>query len=763
MITTSKKEKRVSNDSVISNNNISEEIATFEELEATLGQNQISKNSFGNKIRRKNVEREIAEVKRISEKKEKILLADLQAKQLNKEIEVDCQIIGEGEIQAIPTQITFQCANCGLREDWVFNADPAFISKLDDIQREEHFAILQDLIYTPRGKLLSKMSATGKELLTPSCLENNGKDHFLKVSINGNTELQIIFIKDLLDGNTQNLEIQIGKPIKAYLVGNKTNGSKKVRLQGSLAVDCKDNHIRPIVFQIEPLADELQHFNLTTEDKTAFGKFRKLTLEVIDETIAPKVVGRIDAKIALLLTLHSVLEFEFKSSICYGLLRTLFIGDTKTCKSTIVEYMTKEIRLGEFINSETSSRTGIAYTIDTETRTVIWGALVQNDLGVIALDGFQQLKGEDTKQIREVLEKGFITVKRAASDNAFARTRIIACANPYKEMKNYLYVCEALTPKSTDYQEGFNPFSSSPDLTRWHLFIPFKDDDVDPEVYLTEDYERRELEAKQGITRERMDLTTLRRHVLWVWSRKREQIIFTKEATKEILNEAVRLQKEFAHPILPIVHNGYNEVIARVSVSFAALYHSTNEEQEEIIITKDHVELAIEFLENMIARLELSSFIYAKNKNTVIEDKEVRDLFELINKTPNQLILETLAIKGTTSSKVLAEICRKSARTIKTRITELVAKGLTDSKRGVGNSLTDRGIQTIKLLKSYGFEEKSDTELIMDKIIELSKSACTLEILIKELTTVSDLEVKLKPIIEDGRIFLTLDKNYRVT
>ncbi|MGC9780926.1 MAG: hypothetical protein HZR80_16910 [Candidatus Heimdallarchaeota archaeon] len=760
---TEKKEKKASNDNANDNNSISEDIAIFEALDESLGDWQSSKGSFGNKVRRKHIERKTAEVKREVNKKLKILLADLKANQLNKEIAVDCQIIGEGELQAIPTHITFQCANCGEREDWEFNTDPTFISKLDDIQREEHFAILQDLIYTPRGKLLSKMRATGKELLTPNCLENNGKDHYLKISINGNTELQIIFIKDLLDGNTQRLETQIGKPIKAYLIGNKTNGSKKVRLRGSLAVDSKDNNIRPIAFQIEPLADELQHFNLKVADKTTFNKFKKLTLDIIDESIAPKVVGRIDAKIALLLTLHSVLEFEFKNSICYGLLRTLFFGDTKTCKSTIVEYITKELRLGEFINSETSSRTGIAYTIDTETRTVIWGSLVQNDLGFIALDGFQQLKGEDTKQLREAFEKGFIIVKRAASDNAFARPRIIACANPYKEMKNYLYACEALTPKSTDYQEGFNPFTSSPDLTRWHLFIPFKDDDVDPEVYLTEDYEKRELEAKQGVTRERIDFSTLRRHILWAWSRKREQIVFEKEATKKILNEAVRLQKAFAHPILPIVHNGYNEVIARVSVSFAALYHSTNESQEEIIITKDHVELAIEFLENMIEKLELSSFIYAKNKNTVIEKKEARELLGLISKTPNLVILETLAIKGGTSSKVLAQICNKSERTIKTRITELAAKGLVEPKRGLGNSITEKGIQAVKLLKMYGSEEKSDIELINDKITDLSKSTCKFEDLSKELPNVSDLQAKLNLLINDGIIFLTYEKDYRVT
>lgn len=760
---TEKKEKRVTNDTANDNNNISENITILDELETTLGENQRTKGSLGNKARRKNVELKIGEVKRIIRKKEKILLADLKAKQLNKEMEVDCQIIGEGELQAIPTQVTFQCANCGQREDWIFNTDPVFISKLDDFQREEHFAILQDLIYTPRGKLLSKMRVTGKELLTPHCLENNGKDHYLKVSIDGNTELQVIFIKDLLDGDTQRLETQIGKPIKAYLIGNKTNGSKKVRLQGSLAVDSKDNNIRPIAFQIEPLADELQHFNLQVEDKTAFNKFKKLTLEIIDETIAPKVVGRIDAKIALLLTLHSVLEFEFKNSLCYGLLRTLFFGDTKTCKSTIVEYITKELRLGEFINSETSSRTGIAYTIDTETRTVIWGSLVQNDLGFIALDGFQQLKGEDTKQLREAFEKGFIIVKRAASDNAFARPRIVACANPYKEMRNYLYACEALTPKSTDYLEGFNPFTSSPDLTRWHLFIPFKDDDVEPEEYLTDDYEERELEATQGVTREKIDHNTLRRHILWVWSRKREQIVFEKEATKEILNEAVRLQKEFAHPILPIVHNGYNEVIARVSVAFAAMYHSTNDTHEEIIITKEYVELAIEFLENMIARLELSSFIYAKNKNTVIEDKEVRELLDLISKTPNLVILETLAIKGTTSSSVLAEICGKAQITVKRRINELAAKGLVEPKRGRGNSITERGIQAIKLLKSYGIEGKSDIELIIEKITELSKSVCTLEILTKELPNVSDLQTKLNLLTTDGLILLTLpDKDYRV-
>lgn len=762
-----KKEKKVTNDSAKDNNNISENIAILDALEETLGETQRSKTSFGNKKRggqkkRKNVEREIVEVKRKINKKFKILLADLQANQLNKEIEVDCQIVGEGELQAIPTQITFQCAACGERENWKFNTDLEFISKLDEIQREEYLSILQDQIYTPRGKLFSKMKKTGKNLLSPNCLENNGNDHHLKITINGNTELQVIFVKDLLDADDQIRKAQMGKPLKAYLIGNKTNDSKKVRLQGTLAVDAKDNNIRPIIFQIDPLADELQYFSLTSEDKENFSCFKTLTSEIIEETIAPTVIGRIEAKLAALLTAHSPLEFVYMNKKVLGLLRTLYFGDTSTCKTEITEHFLENIKLGEFAECETSSRTGLIYTIDSDNKIIIWGVLVQNDLGLVAFDGFQQMRGDELSSMREILSKGRVSVKRSVSGEANARTRIIACGNATQPMKHYLYKCKALTPTSIDLENGFKPFYNTPEVRRWHLFIPFEDEDVKDEAFLTNEWGKRQEDKRLGITREKIDYDVLRRHILWVWSRTRDQIMYTEEATEATLEEAVRIQKTFSHSSLPIVHKGFHETIARVSVAFACLYHSTDETQEKVIVKVEHVELAIEFLEDLFSKLELNSFIAAERKGTVIEDEEEREIFELISKSPNRIILETLAIKGTASSRVLAEICEKSKKTIKRRIIELAAEGLIESKRGVGSTLTPKGTQAVKKLKSYGSDWKSNHKQIMDKISELSKSACTLEDLTRELPNVSDLETRLKKLAKEGILLQTLEKDYRV-
>jgi len=695
----------------------------------------------------------------------RILLSKLDEKNIHRIIEAVCKIVGEGERKAIPTEVNFRCRDCGEQYTWTINTDLDYFTELDEDSRDDYLDILQVLINTPRGNLPSFLKKKADDFLSNECSENsNNKHRTISVKSKGNTKYQEIFIKDdisIRSRDSRDVTSEAGKAIKSYLIGSETNGSKKVVINGTLVVDNKDNIIRPIIFQINPLVDELQYFSLTEKDKEDFKIFRNLRDEIIDETIAPTVIKRLNAKLATLLTLHSVLEFKYRNEYCYGLLRTLFFGDTKTCKSTILEDVILNVNLGEFLNCETSSRTGLVYTIDNDTKTTIWGSFVDNDLGFVGLDGFQQLKGEELASMREVLEKGKVSVRRFASGDAFARVRIVACANPTKDMINYIYKCEALTPRSVNYEDGFKPFSSTPDVTRWHIFIPFSTKDVDSDEFLTKDHEKRQQEKEQGIVREKIDSSILRRHVLWVWSRSKEQIQLTEEATIEVLRESDRLQESYSWSSLPIIHNGFHEVVARVSVAFACLYHSTDETNEIVIVNPEHVEYAIEFLEEMIANLELSAFIYAKKHQSVILDDERKEILNLISISPNRQILEALAIKGTCSSKVLAEICETSEKTIKRRLPGLQAKNLIESTRGVGSSLTDKGTQAVKeFIKNSSEPEQNslsldgDIKTFFEKIKELTETNtnCTWVNLTDALPDINGIQSKLVILEKQGLI-----------
>ncbi|MHA1866017.1 MAG: hypothetical protein ACTSWZ_05860 [Candidatus Heimdallarchaeaceae archaeon] len=704
---------------------------------------------------------------------DEVLLINLNTDTINRNSVINAQIVGEAELQAIPKSVIFYCRDCQQKYEWKLETDVRNIFNLDEQEKEKCLNLLQLLINTNRGKLIDVLKKKADDYLIFSCNENTNGKHRPSVEISGNVELQTIFIKDVINNETRDLKADVGKAIKTYLIGKKTNGIRKSKLFGVFVVDIKDSNIRPIIFHNEPLTDELHNFSLTNQDKQDFQIFRNLTDDIIDETVASNVVGRTLAKKAALLTFHSVLEFNYRNEQCNGLIRTLFYGDTKTCKSTIMQSLIKTINLGEFLEGETSGRTGIAYTIDNDTKTVIWGSLVYNDLGFVAIDGFQQLKGNEIAQLREVFEKGYIKVRRFASGEALARVRIIASANPKKNMEPYIYKCEAITPRSINYEEGFKPFHSTPDVTRWHIFIPFSTEDVEEEEFLTKNFQKRAEEKDNGIKREKINDSVLRRHILWAWSRTSEQIIFTDDALRSMLNESVRIQKEFSYSELPIVHNGFHEVIARISVAYACMYHSTDNNHENVIVDLSHVKKTIEFIETMFTRLDLSSYIYAKKHNTVILDDEEREIIDLLGDSTNRQILEALAIKGTCSSKVLAEICNKSEETIKkNRLPKLQAKNLIESKRGVGNSITDKGIQAVKkyIKKSNESEEKNnsnslsldgDLKIIYEKISELNNENCTWIILQNTLPKISGLHSKLQ-LLKNQQLISEIKGSWRV-
>src|SRR5436309_10380584 len=93
---------------------------------------------------------------------------------------------------------------------------------------------------------------------------------------------------------------------------------------------------------------------------------------------------------------------------------------------------------------ETGSRAGVLYVIDSEAKTINWGVLPLADKTIAVIDGLQGANPEEFPQLREALREGLVTVKRKVSGEAHCRARIIASANPERDMASYTHRVEAL-------------------------------------------------------------------------------------------------------------------------------------------------------------------------------------------------------------------------------------------------------------------------------------------------------------------------------
>jgi len=194
-----------------------------------------------------------------------------------------------------------------------------------------------------------------------------------------------------------------------------------------------------------------------------------------------------------------------------------------------------------------------------------------------------------------------------------------------------------------------------------------------------------------------------KRHIFWAWNLEPEDIEYTNKAVEEIKETTTDLIKKYKISQIPIVHNGYREVVTRISVAFATLLHSTNKDHTKVIVKKDHVKKAKDFIEEMLKKLELGKYKKKVEGELKLESGEYEKIIKSLNKTQIK-ILNVIELEAK-SSKDIAIETSKSQQTVKQYYDELKKYDLIKTKRGKGVSITPKGI---KILKKY---RKSDVEL----------------------------------------------------
>jgi len=585
-------------------------------------------------------------------------LSDLSAKHIDKFVSIDCQITGEQSQKALEGKFIFECEGCQERFSVSVENDP---------------------------KLIFHMGKTS----CPKC----GK-HTNKIEIKY-MDHSIIFCRDILKRDDSHSQSRYESK-KVYVFNSTLPNTKVVNVFGLVVVEPKTNNISIIASKITALKNTIEEFRITDDDKAQWPKYFGEGFEIFPQ-INPDIVGeaRDIAKEAVCLQLHSpprIEDIEHKKIIRGGI-NLCFIGDTKTGKSQIAKDVTNKGEskesspLGEYVVAETGGRTGILYTIDTDNRTIIWGSIPLNDLGLVVIDGLQSIHSEEMGEMRETFETQEVNVNRSVKGSALGRTRITCCMNPGKQddkpMNHYIYPVQAI-PDSWVY-------AKTPDITRMDIFVPFAKNDVP-----TKEITHRESKSRP------IPNSIFERHVYWAWSRTPGQIQYTEAMIKLLRDESQKLVEGYSIENLPIVHLGIREVLTRLAVAKACEMHSVDETHEKVIVESAHVQKAIVFYKKVLDLLKLKEYkddLEGKSSLTANEIVEiVKDLDDYHFK-----ILDAIKFEPQGSEK-LADLIGVSSRTVKEYYGKLKYHELVDTRTGVGIMLTLRGIK----LLAWGSQKHSE-------------------------------------------------------
>ncbi|MEG1083955.1 MAG: hypothetical protein RSE04_05895 [Hydrogenoanaerobacterium sp.] len=346
-----------------------------------------------------------------------------------------------------------------------------------------------------------------------------------------------------------------------------------------------------LVTKAVPLQDKVESFVLTDEIKEQLKVFRPNgnTLDDIVQKVdcllndltynVTHIVEREETLLGVLLAYHSVLRFNvpWDTDPIRGWVELKIVGDTGTGKSALIEKVMKYAGLGNRVNAESTSRTGLTYKMEQSGSGgawyIVWGAWPLADRELIWIDEDTGIGKEEYGEMTMARSEGRLEVKRAVTAETPCRVRAILSGNvpKGKRLADYAQGAESL-------KDVFN----NEDIRRFDFAIFMRATDVNPELY-----NKKLATFPKIITSE-----ALKNNILFAWSRKPEHVKFMPGTEDEMLKVSVELSKVYgkANDVPLVSPSDQRNKISRLSVAFATFLNSTDASGEIVEVFPVHAQ-----------------------------------------------------------------------------------------------------------------------------------------------------------------------------
>jgi len=403
-----------------------------------------------------------------------------------------------------------------------------------------------------------------------------------------------------------------------YFLGHGIDTNRTYRARGFLLPEPARQRAVHIITEATSVYDALDSFKPTEEeleDLRGVGDIGDL-FEWYEKELSQvtQIVGRPDLHAAIDLVYHSPLSFNFNNEfIRKGWLETLVYGDTQQGKTNVAHKLSEFYRLGEIATGEASTFAGLVGGLHkvNDRWMVNWGMVARHDRRLVFIDETSGLSIQDIERMSRVRSEGKAELVKVVTQVTNARCRLIWLANPRSGnmMNTYASGVDVLREL----------IGKSEDISRFDYVLTVANSEVDPAVMNKPRRKTMKISYPQEVHRNL---------VLWCWSRKPEQIEFTKAATKAILSKyALELSKDYS-PQLPLVQKENIRVkIARVAAAIAGRRFSTPD-GEKLVVELSHVKEAVAFLKHTYDKSSLGYDVYSRQMrraNTLKDPDEVEE------------------------------------------------------------------------------------------------------------------------------------------
>ena len=311
--------------------------------------------------------------------------------------------------------------------------------------------------------------------------------------------------------------------------------------------------------------------------------------------------------VAMDLVWHSMLQFEMDGKVNdRGWLEFIVVGDTRTGKSKTALSLSEHYGLGHIIDCEGATLAGLVGGVKQvgEAWTVQWGEIPLNDRRLCVLDEASGLSQEIISQMSGIRSRGEAQLTKVESQQTTARCRMIWISNPRKS--------KFVDEKPTEGIRILEDLIGNPeDIARFDFAMSVAEKDVpDSEINVPD----------KGRANPAYSSEACNELILWCWSRKPDQIEFTRGAYLKTFEAASWLSERYVGSPPLIQGQAVREKISRLAAAFAGRTFSCDETGERLIVTEHHIKAAVNFLDKIYS---YPNFGYRRLSNRILRDREI--------------------------------------------------------------------------------------------------------------------------------------------
>lgn len=330
------------------------------------------------------------------------------------------------------------------------------------------------------------------------------------------------------------------------------------------------------------------------------------------------------------LLFNTPLKFRWYGKEQRATLDMIAIGESRAGKGILAKELIKKYNVGKIIQADSSTVDSfLGGTVDSPNGPVVkTGALLKENGRLVVIEEIKDKAESLIPKMRDLRSEGILKLGRVASQiEAKLDLRILMISNPKVDRSEYLNIRQ-------NFEDGLAAVKSiipaTEDLTRFDL------------LFLVDNPNNLKLPTPNPNTYKYVDKvsdTWYQDAIRWVWSRKIDEVVFNPGVCELIYEQAKLLSKE-----LNSMENIYGTEcaikLARLSIAFAGFTLSSDDEFNNLIVTKYHVNFIVNWLKsiyiNDLFRWQVA--VEKQNKARICTQKDIDTIKEIIENQYDTLL-----------------------------------------------------------------------------------------------------------------------------